>query len=81
MYLSILIESRFGIVVEILAYYARGRGFDHRTLQTFVCMNMSVCIGSECFLCIITYISLHFIPEGVAEVSQIFLRDTHVLPK
>jgi hypothetical protein len=23
----------------------------------------------------------HFIPEGVAEVSQIFLRDTHVLPK
>jgi hypothetical protein len=22
-----------------------------------------------------------FIPEGVAEVSQIFLRDTHVLPK
>jgi hypothetical protein len=24
---------------------------------------------------------LRFIPEGVAEVSQIFLRDTHVLPK
>jgi hypothetical protein len=23
----------------------------------------------------------HFIPEGVAEVSQIFLRDAHVLPK
>jgi hypothetical protein len=22
-----------------------------------------------------------FIPEGVAEVSQIFLRDTHALPK
>jgi hypothetical protein len=22
-----------------------------------------------------------FIPEGVAEVSQIFLRETHVLPK
>jgi hypothetical protein len=22
-----------------------------------------------------------FIPEGIAEVSQIFLRDTHVLPK
>jgi hypothetical protein len=22
-----------------------------------------------------------FIPEGVAEVSQIFLRDTHLLPK
>jgi hypothetical protein len=24
---------------------------------------------------------LRFIPEGVADVSQIFLRDTHVLPK
>jgi hypothetical protein len=22
-----------------------------------------------------------FIPEGVAEISQIFLRDTHVLPR
>jgi hypothetical protein len=22
-----------------------------------------------------------FIPEGIAEASQIFLRDTHVLPK
>jgi hypothetical protein len=33
---------------------------------------------------IITYIHTYhsrFIPEGVAEVSQIFLRDTHVLPK
>jgi hypothetical protein len=34
----------------------------------------------------ITYIHIHtyyssFIPEGVAEVSQIFLRDTHVSPK
>jgi hypothetical protein len=34
-------------VVGILAYYARGRGFDSRTVQTFVCMNMSVCTG--CF--------------------------------
>jgi hypothetical protein len=23
----------------------------------------------------------HYIPEGVAQVSQIFLQDTHVLPK
>jgi hypothetical protein len=30
--------------------------------------------------CVHTYHS-RFIPEGVAEVSQIFLRDTHVLPK
>jgi hypothetical protein len=36
-------------VVGILAYYARGRGLDSRTMQTFVCMNMSVCIGSGCF--------------------------------
>jgi hypothetical protein len=28
-----------------------------------------------------TYIPSRFIPEGVAVVSQIFLRDTHVLPK
>jgi hypothetical protein len=29
---------------------------------------------------VLTY-HLRFIPEEVAEVSQIFLRDTHVLPK
>jgi hypothetical protein len=32
----------------------------------------------------VTYIHTYhsrFIPEGVADVSQIFLRDTHVLPK
>jgi hypothetical protein len=28
-----------------------------------------------------TYIHSRFIPEGVVEVSQIFLRDTHVLLK
>jgi hypothetical protein len=32
------------------------------------------------FIYIHTYHS-RFIPEGVAEASQIFLRDTHVLPK
>jgi hypothetical protein len=37
------------VVVGILANYARSRGFDSRTVQTFVCMNMSVCIGSGCF--------------------------------
>jgi hypothetical protein len=31
--------------------------------------------------CITTYIPLTLYPEGVAEVPQIFLRDTHVLPK
>jgi hypothetical protein len=28
-----------------------------------------------------TYITLTLVPKGVAEVSQIFLQDTHVLPK
>jgi hypothetical protein len=31
-------DGRCGVVVGILAYYARGRGFDSRTVQTFVCM-------------------------------------------
>jgi ABC-type transporter Mla MlaB component len=42
-------DDRCGAMVGILAYYARGRGFDSRTVQTFVSMNMSVCIGSGCF--------------------------------
>jgi hypothetical protein len=44
--------------IGILAYYARGRGYDSRTVQTFVCMNMSVCIESECFhVCIFNPLS------------------------
>jgi hypothetical protein len=39
------LDGRFGVVVEILAYYARGRGFDSRTVQTFVCTNMFVGLG------------------------------------
>jgi hypothetical protein len=31
---------------DYILYYS---GFDSRTVQTFVCMNMSVCIGSGCF--------------------------------
>jgi hypothetical protein len=45
------IDGRCG-VVGILAkrkHCARGRGFDSRTVQTFACMNMFVCIGSGCF--------------------------------
>jgi hypothetical protein len=45
----LVFDGRCGIVVEILAYYARVRGVDSCTVQTFVCMNMSVCIGSGCF--------------------------------
>jgi phage shock protein PspC (stress-responsive transcriptional regulator) len=44
-----MFDGRCGVVVGILAYY----GFDPRTVQTFVCMNMSDCIGSGCYLCII----------------------------
>jgi hypothetical protein len=36
------IDGLCSVVVGIVAYYARGRGFDSRTVQTFVCMNMSV---------------------------------------
>jgi hypothetical protein len=42
-------DGRCGVVVGIPAYYARGRRFDSRTVQTFVCTNMSVYIGSWCF--------------------------------
>jgi hypothetical protein len=45
MSLIIVFDGRCGVVLGILAYYARGRGFDSRKVQTFVCMNMSVCIG------------------------------------
>jgi hypothetical protein len=38
-------DGRFGEMVGILAYYARGREFDSRTVLTFVCMNMSLCSG------------------------------------
>jgi hypothetical protein len=44
---TILFDDRFGTVVRRLAYYARGRGFGPCTVQTFGCINMSVCIA--CF--------------------------------
>jgi hypothetical protein len=39
-----LIDGPWGVVVRILVFYVRGHGFDFRTVQTFVSMNMSVCI-------------------------------------
>jgi hypothetical protein len=36
-------DGRFGVVVGIRAYC------DSRIVQTFVCMNMSIGIGSGCF--------------------------------
>jgi hypothetical protein len=54
-----------GAMVRILAYC----GFDSRTVQTFMCINMSVCIRSGRFLIIvcmylqkIKYISMHNYP-------------------
>jgi hypothetical protein len=51
------------------------RGFDSRTVNT--CVHMSVCVGVSMYVFYIhTYLRL--IPEGVAEASQIFLRDAQV---
>jgi hypothetical protein len=72
-------------MVRIHAYCARGRGFDPRTVQTFVRMNMSVCIVSVWVFSMYN-MNLHiyhsrFIPEEVAEVSRVFLPDSYDLPK
>jgi hypothetical protein len=49
----LLFDGRFGVVVGILAYYARGRKFDSRTVQTF-CVHENVCLyWVWVFLCII----------------------------
>jgi hypothetical protein len=37
----------FGFVVKILVYYARGRGFDPRIVQTFVYINKSAGISQH----------------------------------
>jgi hypothetical protein len=42
----ILVFYRFGAVDRVLGYCTRGRMFDTHTVQTSVCMNISVCIGS-----------------------------------
>jgi hypothetical protein len=61
------------IVVCIIACYVKGRGFDSRTIRKFVCMNMSVCIESQCsYVYIHTYISLTLYSRrdsrGVSEI-------------
>jgi hypothetical protein len=42
-------------VLGCIAYYATGRGFDPRIEQTFMCMNVAVCIEFGCFLCIVCF--------------------------
>jgi hypothetical protein len=63
----------------ILVYCVRGRWFVSRTVQTFVCIDISVCDGSDFFYLICMYlekksVNIHihtyhsrFIPEGGAE--------------
>jgi hypothetical protein len=54
-----VIDGRCGVVVGILAYYARGRGFDSRIVQTFVCMNMSVSFTKKMY--INTYVLIRYL--------------------
>jgi hypothetical protein len=59
-------------MVRILAYFARGRGFDSRTTQTFVCINISVYIGSERFICIVYIIRyLESITQAFQELTLV----------
>jgi hypothetical protein len=61
----------FGIVVGILAYYARGRGFDFRTVQTFLCTNMSICIGFGCFyVCIYKRKCMYVLNRHLESITQ-----------
>jgi hypothetical protein len=56
---------QLGEMVGLPAYYARGRGFDFRTVHIFVCLNISVCVGSGCsygqYVCVYKkkYISMY----------------------
>jgi hypothetical protein len=50
----------------------------------FLFLSKRLNVVKNSYLTALMYIHTYhsrFIPEGVAEVSQIFLRDTHVLPK
>jgi hypothetical protein len=48
-FLFFVVDSRFGVVVGILAYYARSRGFDLRT----ICVRENICLyWIWMFLCI-----------------------------
>jgi hypothetical protein len=57
------------LLIGVPVYFARGCKFDLRTVQTFLFV---------LFLCIP---GTYALSEGVAEASQIFLRDAYVLLK
>jgi hypothetical protein len=50
---TVKITIQIELVVRILPYCARGGAFDPRTVQTFACMKIYICIRSGCFLYII----------------------------
>jgi hypothetical protein len=59
-------------MVRILAYCTKCRWFDSRTVQTFVCMNMSFCIGSGRFLCTVCmYLQKKIISMYIYPLSRI----------
>jgi hypothetical protein len=69
-----------GLIAYFSATPALGRVFAAKLdCQYRRCANINKILCSECYYRH-TYHS-RFIPEGVAEVSRIFLRDAHVLPK
>jgi hypothetical protein len=49
----------FTMYLRLNTYCVRGRAFDPRTVQTFVCMNMSVCTGAGCFLCLLCLMCMY----------------------
>jgi hypothetical protein len=75
------------LFLEAFVYFQGSLGYNCNLLpfshiELHNCMLLIV-IGT-CLLLLIAYIHTYhsrFIPEGVAEVSQIFLRDTYILSK
>jgi hypothetical protein len=65
------VDNRYGTLIQIFVYCAKGRRFVSRTLRTFKMHGHTY---------ILTYHS-RFIPDRVAEASQNFLQELQVLPK
>jgi hypothetical protein len=59
-------DGQCGVAVGILAYYARGRGFDSRTVQTYVCL-----YWVWVFLCIIC---MYLQKKSVCKYEYVFIR-------
>jgi hypothetical protein len=59
----------------------QGRQVSNNLMIAKVYRRQKYCVHPSISLAHLHTYHLRFIPEGVAEVSQIFLRNTHVLPK